>query len=428
YDDDGQRTRIEREDGTRIYYSYDLAHRLTGEDWLDPSDAHLYAFAYDYDAAGNRLQKTFNGEVTYYAYNNLNQLETEAILGGDTTEYTWTADGEMATKHEAAGWTYYTWDVDESLKQIAAPNVTLENKYNSRMQRVWRSEDGDASNLIYDSQRLIAEATDGDLSRYYLSEGGSVVSLLLAQFGSEHWFLSDALGTTLGLTGEAGSLSDTFLYEAFGTSLGRTGTTATSCQYVGGYGYFDEASIRLKQIWWRWLGTSVVAWLSLDPDRDRVHAHVYVSGDPTAMIDPTGLWGWYWPPWGPPPPPPLPPPPRPPNPGQIDAVIEIRQACREVISGQEMVGGGATECCLVLAQRVIDLGMQYLYADRIPAAKISACADDCMKRYDEYKQARDLTGLAKATGHCLNCQFAMEQLTEGLLDTLIFAPDVIRTW
>ena len=48
YDDDGQRTKIEREDGTRIYYSYNAAHGLTGGDWLDPSDVHLYAFAHEY--------------------------------------------------------------------------------------------------------------------------------------------------------------------------------------------------------------------------------------------------------------------------------------------------------------------------------------------------------------------------------------------
>ena len=121
---------------------------------------HLYAFTCD--AAGNRLQKTFNGEITYYTYSNLNQLETEAILGGDTTDYTWTADGEMATTHEPVGWTYYTWDVDESLKKIEAPNVTLEDRYNSRMQRVWCSEDGNAEWLVYDNQKLVAEVPEGE--------------------------------------------------------------------------------------------------------------------------------------------------------------------------------------------------------------------------------------------------------------------------
>ncbi|MEN6645437.1 MAG: hypothetical protein ABFE08_23585 [Armatimonadia bacterium] len=241
YDTDGQRTKIEREDGTRVYFGYDAAHRLTGEDWLDPSDAHIYGFAYEYDAAGNRLRKTFNGEVTYYDYNNLNQLTTERVLGGEATYYTWTPDGAMATKQDGEGWTYYTWDVDESLKKIDAPNVTLENKYNARMQRVWRSEDGNGESLVYDAQKLVAEATTGGLERYYLSEGGSVYSPLVSQLGSQHWFLFDALGTTLGLTDRSGGLSDTFKCEAFGTSLGRTGVTETPGQWLAAYQQYAEA-------------------------------------------------------------------------------------------------------------------------------------------------------------------------------------------
>lgn len=58
YDEDGQRTKIVREDGTRIYFGYDLAHRLTGKDWLHPSDVQLLTFAYEHDAAGNRLEMT----------------------------------------------------------------------------------------------------------------------------------------------------------------------------------------------------------------------------------------------------------------------------------------------------------------------------------------------------------------------------------
>ncbi|MHB8995876.1 MAG: RHS repeat-associated core domain-containing protein [Armatimonadota bacterium] len=288
YADDGQRTKIVREDGTSIYYGYDDAHRLTSEDWLDVTDVQLYAFAYEYDAAGNRKKKTFNGEVTYYDYNDLNQLETESILAGDATYYTWTADGEMATKHGSEGWTYYTWDVDESLKKIEAPNVTLENKYNSRMQRVWRSEDGQAESLIYDSQKLIAEASSGSLSRYYLSEGGSAFSPLVRQLGSQHWFLFDALGTTLGLTADGGGLSDTFRYEAFGTSLGRTGATATPYQYVGGYGYFKERSVGLEQVWWRWLAQRSAHWLSRD-FLSSSPSYAYAANNPQILIDPMGL-------------------------------------------------------------------------------------------------------------------------------------------
>ncbi|MEN6301283.1 MAG: hypothetical protein ABFD96_01085, partial [Armatimonadia bacterium] len=288
YADDGQRERIDREGGTRIYYKYDDAHRLTGEDWLDPSDNHIYGFAYEYDDAGNREKKTFNGEVTYYDYNNLNQLTTERVLGGEATYYTWTADGAMATKQEAAGWTYYTWDVDESLTKIEAPETTLESKYNARMQRVWRREDGAAEWLVYDAQKLVAEATTGGLERYYLSEGGSVYSPLVSQLGSQHWFQFDALGTTLGLTDSGGGLSDTFRYEAFGTSLGRTGTTETRYQYVGGYGYFREAGVGLEQVWWRWYENRTASWSAADPV-ELMKPYVYVDSSPASATDPMGL-------------------------------------------------------------------------------------------------------------------------------------------
>jgi RHS repeat-associated protein len=196
----------------------------------------------------------------------------------------------MATKHEAASWTYYTWDVDESLKKIEAPIVTLENKYNSRMQRVWRSEDGAAESLIYDSQKLIAEASSGSLNQYYLSEGGSVFSPLVSQLGSQHWFLFDALGTTLGLTAEGGGLSDTFLYEAFGTSLGRTGATATPYQYVGGYGY-HTTNFGLCNAWHRWYMRHDSRWVTRDPFLDTANLYIYVDGMATALVDPMGLEG-----------------------------------------------------------------------------------------------------------------------------------------
>jgi YD repeat-containing protein len=184
YDGDGRRTRIVREDGRAVYFGYDDASRLTGETWLTSGGTQLYAFAYQYDAAGNRKQKTFNGITTTYNYNTLNQLTSEATAGA-TTYYTWTADGEMATKHDATGWTYYTWDVDESLKHIQTPSDDLANLYNSRMQRVQRTEAGAVTYMLYDGEKL-AEEKDGTWAtqRGYANEGPSIYSPLVAQSGA----------------------------------------------------------------------------------------------------------------------------------------------------------------------------------------------------------------------------------------------------
>ena len=71
----GDPTRIDREDGGYVEYDYDALHRLTDEEQFDSGDTSLYAFGYTYDAAGDRLTKTFNGTETSYQCNTLNQLE-----------------------------------------------------------------------------------------------------------------------------------------------------------------------------------------------------------------------------------------------------------------------------------------------------------------------------------------------------------------
>ena len=53
-----------RETGTSIYYNYDAVARLTDEDWLDSGDTGLYAYDYQYDAAGNRARLTKDGVTT----------------------------------------------------------------------------------------------------------------------------------------------------------------------------------------------------------------------------------------------------------------------------------------------------------------------------------------------------------------------------
>jgi RHS repeat-associated protein len=291
YDGDGRRTKIVREDGKAIYYAYDATSRLTGETWLTSGGTQLYAFAYQYDSAGNRKQKTFNSVTTTYSYNTLNQLTAETTAGA-TTYYTWAADGEMATKHDTTGWSYYTWDVDESLKRIQTPSDDLANLYNSRMQRTQRTEAGAVTYLLYDGQKL---ATEKDRTwttqQGYVSESPSIYSPLVAQSGPECWFLFDALGTTLGLTSNAGILTDTFLYETFGTGLGRTGTTATPYQYVGVYGYYDEANVGLEHLWHRWYQPGDGRFLSRDalPARTSGPLYDYAGQLPTMVIDPTGL-------------------------------------------------------------------------------------------------------------------------------------------
>ncbi len=87
----GRISSVRREDGDVIYYAYDEADRLTGEQWYDEQMTPLYAFQWDYDAAGNRTYESRDGQETYYTYDAGNQL---------------------TTTQGPAGWSYFSYDAD----------------------------------------------------------------------------------------------------------------------------------------------------------------------------------------------------------------------------------------------------------------------------------------------------------------------------
>lgn len=154
YDDDARRTKIVREDETSIYYNYDEASRLSEEDWLDANDAGLYAFDYQFDAAGNRTQLTKDGVTTYYEYNTLNQLTFTKTTNDELTCYTYQEDGALDRKHDGEGWVYYQWGVDEALTEIKAPSGELTGAYDAEMKRAWRAQDTTPTHFVFDGEKI----------------------------------------------------------------------------------------------------------------------------------------------------------------------------------------------------------------------------------------------------------------------------------
>jgi YD repeat-containing protein len=94
YDGDGRRTRIERKqvgDRYTTYFGYDDASRLVSEEWLDGGGSGLYAFSWEYDAAGRlAVLADPDGWPTYSYYNGAGQLycQQDALISvpssGDT--------------------------------------------------------------------------------------------------------------------------------------------------------------------------------------------------------------------------------------------------------------------------------------------------------------------------------------------------------
>ena len=74
YDAASRIAKIVREAGKTIYYSYDGADRLTGENWYNSGMQNVYAFAWSYDAVGNRRWQNRLGQQSYFTYDAANEL------------------------------------------------------------------------------------------------------------------------------------------------------------------------------------------------------------------------------------------------------------------------------------------------------------------------------------------------------------------
>ena len=52
--------------GFVVQYAYDIMDRVTNISWRTSNGATLGGFAYEYDAAGNRMTRTEDGETITY--------------------------------------------------------------------------------------------------------------------------------------------------------------------------------------------------------------------------------------------------------------------------------------------------------------------------------------------------------------------------
>ena len=100
YDSVGNIIRIDRVISGRnvgsTLYSYDVAHRLIDERWVNERGEAVYTLNLRYDAAGNRVDEIRNGVRTRYIYNEHNELIGEIRnFTGQETDVLWLPVGVM---------------------------------------------------------------------------------------------------------------------------------------------------------------------------------------------------------------------------------------------------------------------------------------------------------------------------------------------
>lgn len=167
YDADGNQTSVINGKGVYTRYEYDALGRLTAvtENYRTgfPVDSQTNVRTeYTYDADGNRLSiKDANGNVTSYAYNNINQLIRQSDPLTHTWQYAYDAVGDRTEMLDANGaTTSYVYDADNRLTSIQYPGSTVQFGYDAGSRRTSMTDSLGTTSWSYDTLDRVISVID----------------------------------------------------------------------------------------------------------------------------------------------------------------------------------------------------------------------------------------------------------------------------
>jgi RHS repeat-associated protein len=298
YNVDGRPNNVISQNGV-WNYSYDAAGQLVHAVFTstDRSVANR-DIAYKYDAAGNRISTIFNGAVSNYTANGLNQYAAV-----DGTAYAYDADGNLASVTKDGVTMQYAYNSQNQLTAASGPTGSYIYKYDALGNMVSVERNGVISNYIIDPLALatspanplsaIAQVYDaaGNVSATYAYGNG--LSAVMNGSGT-FYYNADALGNVTSLSGTGGDPVETYEYAPFGDLLASTGSQDNPFQYGGALGIVTEAD-GLDLMRSRFYDPTIGRFMA----RDQINIlggsnlYEYAGNAPTYQIDPSGQYMFY---------------------------------------------------------------------------------------------------------------------------------------
>ena len=275
YDQLDRRAGMTLPNGISAAYSYDAAGRLTGMKYSKGSQV-LRDLTYSYDEINRR---------TAYAGNTApapRDTATDTATVNALNQYT-TRNGKLIAHDDNANQTVNNavWDARDRLVSLSGPNFTASFTYDAMGRRTSKTVNGQTKTYLYDGSDLISE-TGADYTF-----GPGIDQPLERKAGQNEYYLSDALGSVIGLADGTGAIKTSYNYSPFGKKQSIGVTSNNPFAFTGreddGTGYYYYRA--------RYYSPDQKRFISEDPlgfGGGDTNLQAYVGNSPIDFNDPSG--------------------------------------------------------------------------------------------------------------------------------------------
>ena len=339
----GKVSAVTNGNGMVTAYAYDVMDRVTNIAWTAANGTSLGGFSYEYDAVGRIVSRNHTlGGATFdrtYAYDALDRLAADGDVAyaydaagnrmtrtenGETTTYTLGVGDRLASYGRARspsapqsidGCGVYSYDAAGCVTRIErAGKPTLDLTWNGQYQLVSVSTNGAfAESYAYDAlgRRVFTTTLEGTIRHVYddnwqcladIDENGNVLrsyvwgegidNLLAVKIGDESYYpLTDIQGTVWGYADSANNVVARWTYDAWGNILSEeVAVLALASVRYRFQGREWSAAMGLVNFRFRWYDAVTGRWLSKDPIGlgGGLNLYMYCGSDGINTRDPSG--------------------------------------------------------------------------------------------------------------------------------------------
>ncbi|MFI1486421.1 RHS repeat-associated core domain-containing protein [Streptomyces sp. NPDC020747] len=279
------RTRTDAVTGLKRAYTYNSAGRLTFTKQTK-NGADDNSWLYCYDGAGNLTSQGIVAGCpggSTYTYNDASQITGK---NGSTANWSYDGAGNETAAAPTADLTRTggQWSDYSQLTSITQGGTTYKGRYAST-DGSERTEFG-GTVFHHGPVGLSAQTADGVDTNFTREPGGTLNSFRTKD--ATYYYLADAIGTVEAVVNADGEKVNTYSYSPRGVTNATGEKVPQPYRFAGGY----QDPTGLYHLGARYLDTNLGRFTQPDPSGLETNPYLYASGDPTNIIDPTGLFGW----------------------------------------------------------------------------------------------------------------------------------------